>query len=494
MLRRKSLYGILVLGIFIVIGSLYFFTDNQPNTSEKNMSVNKEVGSDNNTVGENEDNNSKEVNHENIIKEIINISEEVNADNMYETVTYLAEQPRAAGTEGEKRAVDYIESQFKSLGYETTIQEFPIEYYKEIRKAITINDKPLEGDIRTLFGSNVSGKVKGELVHVGKATVSEVGEEVKGKIALIENSARPYYEKISNVMNKGAIGAIMYNDQPNGSFNGMVKDGNDIPIITISRDQGQKLVDQVEKGTVIASLDVEVEKVTTPSYNVIATMKPDNSNNTGQIVTVGAHHDSVPGGPGANDDASGVSAVLELARIFSQKSIDTELRFITFGAEEKGLIGSTYYVNNLPSEEKSKIIAHFQMDMVGAAAAGGQNPAGGLIMFTPDGRKNLVTDLGAAASKNIFSEAIPYGELGRSDHQPFHDVGIPAALFIHAPLEPDYHQPTDTIDKISKEKLQQVAEIIGSAVLTIASPETPAIAEDKAVPALVEYEYENRAL
>ncbi|HYK72059.1 MAG TPA: M28 family peptidase [Pseudoneobacillus sp.] len=499
MFRRISFYGGFILGLMLLIGVVYSFTHNDHSSDSINASkeMNTDYTNQNTNNQSNADSSSKtstDVNVDPIIKTMINLHKEINADSMIKNVTYLAEQPRGAGTDGEKRAVDYIESQFKSLGYETVIQEFKVEDFKENRRVVLINNKPIEGEIRAFFGKNISGKVSAELVNAGKATSGEVGEDVKGKIALIESGNIPYYMKIENLLDKGAIGAIMYYESSASGFNPLVKDENNIPAVAITREQGLKLVEQLTKGPVKATVDVDVEEVDNTSYNVIATKKPDKIHDTGQIVTVGAHHDSVPTGSGANDDASGVAAVLELARIISKKPIDTEVRFITFGAEERGLIGSSHYVYNLSTEEKEKMIAHFQMDMVGAAAAGGQNPGGGLIMFTKDGRKNLVTDLGAAASKNVFTEAIPFGKLGRSDHEPFHNMGIPAALFIHAPLEPDYHQPTDTLDKISKEKLQQVAEIVGSAVYTIASPDTPPIEKAVEVPVSIEYQYEDRGL
>ena len=73
-----------------------------------------------------------------------------------------------------------------------------------------------------------------------------------------------------------------------------------------------------------------------------------------------------------------------------------------------------------------------------------------LIMYTNDGKKNMVTDLGAAAGACLAKtgEATAYGMEGRSDHVPFAEIGLPAALFIHAPVEPWYHSPEDTLDKI----------------------------------------------
>lgn len=431
-------------------------------------------------------------------KDEVSFTKEINADNMYETIALLSEQPRAAGTDGEKRAVDYIENEFKSLGLETEVHSFPIYDFIENHVNVKINGQGLANEYHA-FSGNVNGKVTAPVVHVGKARQGEFGDEVHGKIALVEHGEISFYEKILNVLDKGAVGAIMYHDLPSGDpsifYKSFPYEGETIPVVGITRDDGLRLVAQIEAGESIeASLEVDTELVEKKSYNVIATLKPEDHQDTSEIVTIGAHHDSVPGGPGANDDASGVSAVLELARIFSKIDVDTEIRFMTFGAEERGIIGSSHYVSTLPSEDLDRMVGHFQMDMIGAEAAGTNYPAGGLIMYTIDGQKNLVTDYGAEASQDIFSEAIPYGHLGRSDHQPFHYAGVPAALFIHTPLEPDYHQPTDTVDKISKEKLQQVAQIVGTAVYQIASPETVPVRETMAVPATVEYQFDNRSV
>lgn len=397
----------------------------------------------------------------------------ISADNMYKTIELLSKEPREAGTEGERKAVKYIEGEFKKLGYKTEIQPFPIYDFKTNHAKVKIGDSDLGGTPHAFSGS-ASGKVTAPLVYVGKATPEEVGD-VKGKIVLAERGDIAFVEKIKNVLEKGAVGVLMYNNLDEGNTFGQVAEGQNIPAVAITKAEGLKLVQQLKTKEISVTLDVDIEKIEKTSYNVIATKPATEKKHTGQIVTVGAHHDSVPGGPGANDDASGVSAVLELARLFAKEKTDTEIRFLTFGSEERGLVGSSYYASKLPKADVDKMVAHFQMDMIGGRDAGGDNPAGGLIMYTIDGKKNLVTDLGAASSYHIFNEVLPYGQLGRSDHQPFHDLGIPSALFIHSPVEPWYHQPTDTLDKIDKKKLLQVAKIVGSSVYQITDPKTPAI-------------------
>jgi aminopeptidase YwaD len=416
------------------------------------------------------------------------VIKKINVDNMYNNIAKLSAQPREAGTEGEYNAVQYIKSQFEQLGYETELQPFTFPEWDGGDSSILLNDQVFNGGVHTFNGS-INGNVTASLVYVGLGSTEEVNNDVEGKIALIERGSYSFYDKIQNVLDKGAVGVIMFNGNGNTGYQfGSAYEGQDIPAIAISREDGLELVNRLENESVTATVNVEnAGNVDKTSYNVIAKKKPHPNKDTGQITMIGAHHDSVRGGPGANDDASGVSAVLELARIMAKTPTDTELRFVTFGAEEKGLVGSYHYASTLSEEEVEKTVAHFQLDMIGS------RDAGDLIMFTPDGEKNLVTDFGAAAGARI-SEVVEYGQLGRSDHVPFFERGIPAALFIHAPLEPWYHSPDDTLDKISKEKLQEVAEIVGAAVYQIARPDTPALENARVAPGPVDYEYDDRPL
>ncbi|GAA0466226.1 M28 family peptidase [Alkalibacillus silvisoli] len=239
--------------------------------------------------------------------------------------------------------------------------------------------------------------------------------------------------------------------------------------------------------------DVEIQPFDTlgfTSYNVIATKEPNNRNqDSGQKLIVGAHHDSVPGSPGANDNASGTGALLELARVMANAPVDTEIQFIAFGAEERGLVGSRYYAENMSEDEVESTVGMFQLDMIGSA------DAGDLTMFTVDGNQNTVTDLAASAGARVSHNDIPpFSMLGRSDHVPFYERGIPAALFIHTPLEPWYHSPEDTIEKISTEKLEDVTKIVGAAVYHAARPSTPALERSEIAPEPVDYYYEDPEL
>jgi aminopeptidase YwaD len=387
----------------------------------------------------------------------------INADNIYDNIDYLSKTPRVAGTESEFEAVQYIKSQFESYGYDAEIQPFTFFGYTPPHTLeLAVNGFDGELDPGT-FTYAVSGNISGELVYAGLGKNDELQDkDLTGKIALIKRGELTFADKVLNAAERGATGVIIFNNSE-GSLGGTLGGPNEdfVPVVSLSKAEGEALLAQLNSGEELtASLNVEGAKYgESESYNVIATKEPTNKRKaTDDIIVVGSHHDSVAGAPGANDDASGTAMTLELARVMKNVPSDTEIRFITFGAEENGLLGSSHYVENLSEDEIERTIANFNLDMVGS------KDAGDLVMLTLDGEPNLVTELAQKSSTLLNGEPTPFGQGGRSDHVPFAEAGIPAALFIHSPTEPWYHSPEDTIDKISKEKLQDVAEIVALAV------------------------------
>ncbi|MDP1417569.1 M28 family peptidase [Peribacillus simplex] len=389
----------------------------------------------------------------------------IDADKIYKNIEYLSQTPRVAGTDSEYNAVQFIKKQFKSYGYKADIEEFNFLSYTD-PNLVELSVAGFDGEIQANHLTySVNGNLSGEVVYAGLGTKEELEEtDVAGKIALIQRGSLTFAEKVLNAAEKGAAGVILFNNA-DGELNGTLGEDNDkyIPSVTITKKDGEALLEKLNAGAKLtASLKIEGaysgEKT---SYNVVATKKATKNNKAkkSDIIYITGHHDSVAGAPGANDDASGTSVTLELARVLKNLPTDTEIRFVTFGAEENGLLGSQHYVTNLSDDDDIKrTIANFNLDMVGS------KDAGDLVILTNDGEMNLVTELAQASSTRLNGEPTPYGQGGRSDHVSFAEAGIPAALFIHSPSEPWYHTPDDTIDKISKEKLQDVAEIVGTAV------------------------------
>ncbi|GGS42978.1 MULTISPECIES: M28 family peptidase [Actinokineospora] len=155
-------------------------------------------------------------------------------------------------------------------------------------------------------------------------------------------------------------------------------------------------------------------------YNLIADWPGGNPD---AIIMAGAHLDSVTAGPGINDNGTGSAGLLEVALAISAADLAPEkhIRFGWWGAEELGLIGSTNYVNSLPSTEKAKIDAYLNFDMIGS-------PNPGYFVYSASGQPAGSLELqqvleGYFRSINVPTELTSVG--GRSDHAAFARAGIP---------------------------------------------------------------------
>jgi len=183
-----------------------------------------------------------------------------------------------------------------------------------------------------------------------------------------------------------------------------------------------------------------------------------------EVVLVGAHYDAFYAG--ADDNNSGVSGLLELARLFSTRTFDRTIRFVGFDLEELGLVGSTRYVASLPREEK--LVAALVFDCIGYSDAtpGSQiSPPG----FPPRDTGDFVaviandTSLSQALEVRALTDALALipsvtlvapadgaaplaGDLMHSDHAPFWLDGRPAVFMTDTALfrNPHYHRDTDT--------------------------------------------------
>ncbi|MGW8767734.1 M28 family peptidase [Streptomyces sp. NPDC055815] len=216
-------------------------------------------------------------------------------------------------------------------------------------------------------------------------------------------------------------------------------------------------------------------------YNLIADWPGGDPN---QVIMSGSHLDSVTGGPGINDNGSGSAAILETALAVSRAQLQPtkHLRFGWWGAEELGLVGSKYYVNNLPSTERSKIKGYLNFDMIGS-------PNPGYFVYDDDPTieqtfKDYYAGLG------IPTEIETEGD-GRSDHAPFKNVGIPVGgLFSGADytktsaqaqkwggtagqaFDRCYHSSCDTTANINDTALDRNSDAIAYAVWNLSSGTT----------------------
>ncbi len=238
----------------------------------------------------------------------------------------------------------------------------------------------------------------------------------------------------------------------------------------------------------VLHMAADVERSETTSYNVLAETADGDRNNA---VMAGAHLDSTNRGPGIQDNGSGSAAILETALGMAKVKPRNKVRFAWWGAEEAGLIGSTYYVDNLSEEEREQITLYLNFDMIGS-------PNHVFFIYDGDDSDGVGAGPGPAGSEQIEQLFELYyttrGEAfkgtdfsGRSDYGPFIAVGIPSGgIFTGAEdiktaeeaaawggtageqYDPCYHLACDTFDNINLEALDINADAVAFAVLQYA--------------------------
>lgn len=400
---------------------------------------------------------------------------------MMKNLKILAEDigVRVCSSPEERRAAEFIRDTLTGYGYRVEMQPFPYESPAAYLKVLAPEEKHVQ--VRTGQRSPFTGRegVSGRVVDCGLGNeLTDFPHSVRDNVALVKRAdgedATAVMRKVFRAQRLGAAAVLIYNfDWHIFNAEGKWSDKLQIPFATLNSEAAEALC---QPGTKVNLAIVANRR----SQNVVAVLKPTAAG-TGQIVTVTAHYDSVAAAPGASDNGSGVVAMLEMARIIAKLPRDTEIRFIACGAEEAGLIGSRVYVSRLAGGERTRIVANFNMDMIGTASPE-QNK---LYVATQDyydsriAGSNLASDKLFAAADRLGYREIMAGPICSpgSDHNSFYLAGIAAAgvAWRQPGFEPWYHQPYDTVARISPERLTIGAKVVGAAVYDILSPDSPPV-------------------
>ncbi len=231
--------------------------------------------------------------------------------------------------------------------------------------------------------------------------------------------------------------------------------------------------------------------------NVLAVIPGVDPNLKRECLIISAHHDHLGSGDneeiyyGADDDASGTTGLLELAAAFQGGILRPKRSILlaAWGAEELGLLGSHYYVEQ-PAFPLSQTIALLQLDMIGRNEERPANATDQIEEEKPEGNLNTLSIAGTAFSPDLkkliqscnsrvnlkLRYRYDHGQenlLKRSDQWPFLEFGVPSVFFFTG-FHPDYHRPSDTADKINYQKMERVLQLIYLASWEIAdSPLRP---------------------
>ena len=356
--------------------------------------------------------------------------------------------PRESATDAELRAARFLRGELDDMGYDAEIRAFSFERLVE-ETTFSIDGAPPEPVVSYRMGLSGIGAAEGALADAGAGYAEDIPPDgLAGKIALIERGTITFDEKVRRAADAGAVGVIVFNNLP-GAFWGTLSTIADIPAVSIDREAGLRMRSAIAAGNARAS--VSVTSVAERSRNVIARMPSggaDAADGGGDTVIIGAHYDTVADTRGANDNASGVAALMAVAARVRDRAYPFEIRFILFGAEEIGLFGSRHYAQEMSAGETADTVAMLNLDVVGS---GDGFEARGDLSLARDAAE-IAKELGASvyATSDLTSVL--------SDHVPFAERGIPA-LFLMANDLSRANSPQDEIRHVDPDLPRTAAEI-----------------------------------
>jgi len=417
---------------------------------------------------------------------------------------------RASGFQGYGASVQYVLTQLRAAGYNPTTQVFSFVTFQELSDPVLQEISPTpktytQDEFQTMSysGSGDTGErtITPVDVNLGTPSASNSGCEAAdfagfpaGNIALMQRGTCTFAAKANNAEAAGATGAIIFNqgtpgrtDVIAGTLGETAQDGDPnppdvgIPVTGIDFAEGSRLVNEADPTTGRMVVDAQSDR--RQSSNVIADTAGGNPDN---VTIVGSHLDSVPEGPGINDNGSGSAFNLELAIQMKKQHIKptNRVRFAWWGAEESGLVGATRYVAAISDEAFAQIAANLNFDML-ASPNHANFIYDGDFSDTPPPATAPNVNPGAAQIERDFVnyfdsqgvETEPTAFDGRSDYKPFQDNGVAAGgLFSGAEVakshdqflkwgglegvafDPNYHQPGDTITNLDLAGYETLAD------------------------------------
>ena len=358
---------------------------------------------------------------------------------------------RSAGTPGYDASADYVAARLREAGWEVRRQPVPFGYFRLDGASLTVGGRRLKRAKQfQVLSYSGSGRVDGHLRSAGTGcSQDELAGLGPRDIPLVERGICFFRDKARNAERAGARALVVSEavrtrrGVPSGTLAGP---GVGIPVVLVSLGA---LGDHAIGAPATLAVDAASRRGRTES--VIAETPGGSAE---RVVMAGAHLDSVAGGPGISDNGSGVATLIESAKAIGPRPKGAKVRLAFWAAEELGLVGSREYVRSLDPDERRRIRAYLNLDMVGSP-----NPVAELY---EDGDPRLARVL-RRATRGPFG-GIAAGQ--SSDHAPFQAAGIPVnGLYTGStergpggrPRDPCYHLACDTLDDVNLAMLLRMA-------------------------------------
>ncbi|WP_338866401.1 M20/M25/M40 family metallo-hydrolase [Myxococcus stipitatus] len=444
------------------------------------------------------------------------------AERIRDDVTFLADpvrEGRGIGTNGLEASGAFVEARFKELGLKPAgdtgayRQTFPVT--TAVRPVagtqVRIGKTVLASDAFSVMGFSAQGQAKGPWVFANygisepSLKVDDYAKlQVKGKVVVVRRFVPDGAEfgdtdkqrrfgdlryKAWQAAQRGAKALIVvdwpqapspapkeWQMPPEATLPTLSPEGPGdagIPVVVVKRAAMEPVMAALLAGKRgEAQVDVKLEAEQRPAFNVAALLEAGEGKLPGAVV-VGAHYDHLGYGGrssltpdrhephvGADDNASGVAALLEIARALKERQgeLKRDVLFVAFSGEETGLLGSTYFTRQRGDEGMKQLTAMLNLDMVGRLRAGGLSVLGaesagewGPLLARACGEARIACN--------------PSGDgYGPSDHSPFYAAGVPVLHFFTG-THSDYHKPSDTAARLNAVGTAQVARVVSAVAL-----------------------------
>jgi Peptidase family M28/PA domain len=391
---------------------------------------------------------------------------------------------RAAGTPGGVATEDLIAGTLRTAGWTVRFQRVTFPFFDERRPPVVALPggrrlRP-ERDVRTLaYSAGGDARAAVQVIGGDRADAGcRAGDWrgfARGRIALVRRGVCPFAAKARAAQRAGAS-AIVIDDRAATGARGPVSGtlgapGIRIPVVAVDAAAGAAL--RAARGAV--RVRVDAVSAGRAARDVLAELP--GSRGGSRVLMAGAHLDSVPAGPGINDDGSGVATLLALAaRLGAGPLPATTIRLGFWTAEELGLYGSRAYVRSLSAEERRRIAGYVNLDMVGSPNAVLETYGSGA---TEAALRRALAARGPAPNRSSIG--------GASDHASFQRAGIEVGgIFTGASgrvsrasaerfgaragraADPCYHQACDTLRNVNRPMLERVADAVEVAVRELA--------------------------
>jgi hypothetical protein len=423
-------------------------------------------------------------------------------------VRYLADdalEGRAAGTSGARCAAQYIADQFEAIGLEgagtdgSYFQAFPIRAGAVLGAESTLRTPQSTYTLTEdwiPFGYSASAAVTGTLLYGGDG-INRPGDtdnvyptlDLTGRIVVVEDgdlrsptnralqTDAHFKASVAAGRNAGGMVILLRDGRDLPDLSGETRAALGIPVAAVRGEAANRIRRAARRGD-RAFLAASVQPRAVEARNVAALLPGSDPNLADEVLIIGAHYDHLGFGGegsldpdafgvvhnGADDNASGTSGLIEIARRLSEsdRRPARSVLFLAFTAEEKGLWGSSHYVRN-PLLPIAQTVAMLNMDMIGRLE-------GRTLTVMGVGTAEEWTDVLRAANQSTaqpLSIATSPDGFGPSDHSSFYGEGLPVLHFF-SNTHLDYHRPSDDWDKVDIEGLGQIVDLVSEVAFDVA--------------------------